>query len=70
MEDLIVCLYPFQHCRDAIEVIEDPVNSPADRPRRVSASRESPVPQGRQSRETTAPLDEKVRPKIVISGWT
>ncbi|KAF2790775.1 hypothetical protein K505DRAFT_364443 [Melanomma pulvis-pyrius CBS 109.77] len=51
----------------AIEVIEDPVNSPEDCPRCVDATRQSPELQGRQSRETTAPpeddYDEKVQPQ-------
>lgn len=67
MEDLIACLYPFERSRRAIEVIEDPVNSPADRPRRVDATRQSPELQGRQSSETTAPpdddYDDKVQPQ-------
>ena len=67
MEDLIACLYPFERSRKAIEVIKNPVNSPADRPRCVDATRQSPELQGRQSRETTAPpeddYDEKVQPQ-------
>ncbi|KAF2271532.1 kinase-like protein [Westerdykella ornata] len=60
MEDLIACLYPFDDdWENAQKVIENPANSPEDCHRYVGGTRPpSDEPQGRQSRETTAPPDD------------
>jgi serine/threonine-protein kinase Chk2 len=68
MEDLIACLYPFQRSYWAKEAIADTAN----RSRWVDAARQSLEPQGRQSRETTAPLqdddDEEEDPQVDNAG--